>query len=499
MSTERSVDETAERPRRRRSRLAVASVAATVLLVGGGGAYFAATASGDSSGGGDRDVPMGNGGTSPPPLALDGYQDGPEGSSPGIAPGEPDPNGARYRVEGKLPQGPDSASVYQAHGEVTEAQVARLAKALGVPGTPTVRGGAWKVGPAKDGFGPSLQVGKEAPGTWTFTRYASGGTDNCPKGKTCSGTSPVAPGGSGDAVSEEAAKKAAAPVLVAVGQEGADLDARQLMGSVRVVNADPKVGGLPTYGVATGVQVGADGQVVGGSGQLKAPDKGAAYPVLSARQTLDRLNDSGRGDGRGGIGGCATAVPHMKDMKDTEGTKGTKGLEGAKGERKPCEPSAKPPEPQPVSVTGARFGLAAHFVHGRQALVPSWLFEVKPQGAPESFTVTHPAVDPKYLKSPSPRAGSPGDDTSGKAVRITSYSVDGKALTVRFWGGVCSDYSAWASEDGDSVRVKVTGYAQEGKVCVAMAEELTETVHLKEPLGDRKVVDGESGRAVPRK
>ncbi|MEW1928921.1 hypothetical protein [Streptomyces sp. NPDC088360] len=504
MSTERSDHDAAEQ-HRRRSRLAVASVAATVLLVGGGGAYFAATASG-GSGGGNGSSPVGDGGT-PPPLALDGHTDGDrqEGGTEGIAPGEPDPNGAAYRAEGKLPDGPGSAAVYHARGTVTRAQVTELAKALGVTGEPVSRDGAWKIGPTKDGSGPSLQVGKEAPGTWTFSRYASGGSDNCQKGKACSDGSQssdtsVAPNGEGEAVGESAAKKAAAPVLKAVGQDDAKLDAGQLMGGVRVVNADPKVGDLPTYGWSTGIQVGSDGQVVGGSGQLKAPEKGATYPVISAEKTLDQLNRTGDGDGRVGIGGCATAVP-----EDATGKEGEK--------QAPCEePSSAPPKPQPVAVEDATFGLAAHFVDGRQTLVPAWLFDVRPQGAKDAFTVTHPAVDPKFLTSPStpspaptptekPGTGTeqPGTGAKDPALHVESYRADGKSLTLHFWGGVCSDYSASADESGGSVRVKVTETHKKGEVCVMMAKEFTETVTLDKPLGDRKVVDAEGGATVPRK
>ncbi|MEV0324102.1 hypothetical protein ACIBKX_02275 [Streptomyces sp. NPDC050658] len=498
MSTERSVHDAAE-PQRRRSRLAVASVAATVLLVGGGGAYFAATASGGGgSSSSDGGAPAGDGGT-PPPLALDGYTDGDrsgDGSTDGIAPGEPDPNGATYRAEGKLPDGPDAAAVYHARGGVTADQVTELAEALGVSGKPTSHEGAWKIGPAKDGSGPSLQVSKQAPGTWTFTRYTTGGTDNCPKGKPCSGTStaPDGTGGGGDAVGESAAKKAAAPVLKALGQDDAKLDARQLMGAVRVVNADPEVGGLPTYGWSTGIQVGSDGQVVGGSGHLKAPEKGATYPVIGAQKTLDQLNKSGRGgDGRVGIGGCATAVP--EDAAD-----------GEVRPQAPCEePSSAPPKPQPITVKGAAFGLAAHFVDGRQALVPSWLFEVEPQGAQDSFTVTHPAVEPKFLTPPStptpvPTAPTekPGTGEDG-TVRVESYAVDGKSLTLRFWGGVCSDYKASADESKGSVSVQVTETRKKGKVCIMMAKEFTRTVTLDQPLGDRKVVDAQGGGTVPQK
>ncbi|MGW6059374.1 hypothetical protein [Streptomyces sp. NPDC055189] len=507
MSTERSDHDAADQ-HRRRSRLAVASVAATVLLVGGGGAYFAATASGGSDSNGSS--PAGDGGT-PPPLALDGHtdgdrqKDGQDGGTEGIAPGEPDPNGSAYRAEGKLPGGPDSAAVYHARGTVGQDQVTRLAKALGVTGKIASQDGAWKVGPTKDGSGPSLQVSKQAPGTWTFSRYATGGSDNCQKGKPCSGGSDgsetsTAPNGEGDAVGEAEAKKAAAPVLKAVGQDDAKLDARQLMGGVRVVNADPEVGGLPTYGWSTGIQVGSDGQVVGGSGQLKAPKKGATYPVISADETLAQLNKSG-GGGSVGIGGCATAMP-----EDASGKEGKK--------QAPCEPSSAPPKPQPITVKDATFGLAVQFVDGRQTLVPSWLFDVRPQGAKDTFTVTHPAVEPKFLTSPStpstpstpPSDPTPSDKPTQEpgtgqdpTAHVESYRADGKSVTVHFWGGVCSDYSASADESKDSVRVKVTETRKKGEVCVMMAKEFTETVTLDKPLGDRKVVDAEGGGTVPRK
>ncbi|MFI2614048.1 hypothetical protein [Streptomyces sp. NPDC018584] len=507
MSTERSVHEVAE-PQRRRARLAVASVAATVLLVGGGGAYFAATASGGGGGQSSDGAPAGDGGP-PPPLALDGYTgDGGRtgagsGGTGGIAPGEPDPNGATYRATGELPEGPKSASVYHARGEVTRSEVSTLAKALGLSGTPTARDGVWRVAQDKDGSGPSLQVNKQAPGTWTYARHGTGGTDNCPKGKPCSSTSTAPNGELGDAVGEKAAKDAAAPVLKALGQDDAKLDARQLMGAVRVVNADPKVGGLPTYGWSTGIQVGTDGQVVGGSGQLKAPEKGARYPVIGARETLDRLNATA-GEGRVGIGGCATPVPHADDSTKTEGGGTKTGGGGVK--QAPCEPSSAPAKPQPVAVSGAAFGLATHHVDGKQTLVPSWLFEVKPQGARDAFTVTHPAIAPAYLTAPgTPGApeptGKPTDKPGGsteRQARVESYTADGKSLTVHFWGGACGEYAASASEDGDRVTVRVTETRQKDEVCVMVAKELSETVTLDKPLGDRKVVDG-TGETVRRK
>ena len=487
-----------ERPSRRRSPVLVASVAAAVLLVGGGGAYLASSATGGSGDGGgtDNTAAPGGAGTTPPALALDGYTGGDgTGGTSGIAPGEPDPNGVTYRADGTLPAGPASAPVYStAKDEITAAEVTRLAAALGVEGKPVTEAESWLVGAAKDGTGPVLRVNKQAPGTWSFSRYLAGGTDNCESTTVCtqnSGTeTTVKP------VSEAVAKKAAAPILKAVGQDDAKLDAGQLMDTQRVVNANPVVGGLPTYGWTTGIQVSAQGEVVGGSGQLATPVKGDTYPVLGAKATLALLNEPGAvttPEHRMGIGGCASPVPLKDRLEAPCGTTGTATTQAKES----------------LAVDKAVFGLASHSVSGRPALVPSWLFEVRAQGAAESFTVTYPAVDPKYLAGagssaePSPTATptAPGEEpsapTTTRDTKIEGYTVadDGKELTVGFWGGVCSQYSASVEENGE-VTVTVTSTTEKGKVCVMLAKATYETVQLDESLGDRKVV-GADGQAIP--
>ncbi|MFD9463199.1 hypothetical protein [Streptomyces sp. NPDC060027] len=474
--------------RRRNTPAVVASVVAAVLLVGGGGAYFAATA----SGGGRSGTPGGD--ATPPPLALDGYSEsttstGSTGGTAGIAPGEPNPYGATYRADGELPAGPGSARVHWAEGRVTGAEVARLAKALRLSGTPRLAGDTWTVGSVKDGAEPNLRVNADAPGTWTFSSYIPG-TDNCPDGKLCR---PVGSGSltqfSPDPVSEAAARKAAAPVLKAVGQDDAKLDASQLMDRVRVVNADPMVGGLPTYGWATGLRIDVNGHVIGGSGQLKVPVAGNTYPVVGAQKTLDLMNGSASasGDGRMGIGGCASPVP-LKDRDEM-----------------PCEHPTPAPKPEAVTVEKATFGLAAHRANGRQALVPSWLFEVRSPGSEDTYTVTHPAVDPKFLAStapsaqPTPVPTAPQDEPSSPAatrdVDIQGYTAEGKDLTVGFTGGVCADYTVSASESSGEVTVTVTEKPWKDKVCILIAKVYAKTVHLEKPLDGRKVV-GTNGRAI---
>ncbi|MFD5638188.1 hypothetical protein ACFWJM_29130 [Streptomyces sp. NPDC127077] len=486
--------------RRRNTPVLVASVVAAVLLVGGGGAWFATTA----SGGGRSGTPGADG--TPPPLALDGYAasttgDGSTGGTAGIAPGEPDPYGTTYRASGTLPAGPGSAHVQWAEGRVSRAEVARLAKALGLAGTPRLAGDAWTVGTAKDGTEPNLRVTADAPGTWTYSSALPGG-DNCVKVTVCesvgSGSSDSGSSGSGSSagsapgpVSEAAAKKAAAPVLKAVGQDDAKLDASQLMDRVRVVNADPVVGGLPTYGWTTGLRIGADGHVVGGSGQLKTPVEGDAYPVVTARKALDEMNGSASatgGDRRMGIGGCASPVP-LKDRDE-----------------KPCEH----PSPEPgaaVTVEKATFGLAAQRANGRQALVPSWLFEVRAPGAQDTYTVTHPAVDPAFLASPESPAppsakptlpapsGEPSSPAATRDVAVEGYTADGRDLTVSFTGGVCAHYTVSVSESSGKVTVTVTAKPWKNKVCIMIAKFYEKTVRLDEPLGGRAVV-GSDGKAV---
>ncbi|MCL7378894.1 hypothetical protein M1203_18625 [Streptomyces sp. 35G-GA-8] len=515
-STERPQQSTAgadapERPRLRRSPLAIATVAAAVLIAGGGGAYFATSASGDATDGGSGAAGSGK----PPPLALDGAASGSGTGSvagtgpsepPGIAPGEPDPSGVTYRAKGALPDGPATARVYRTNGEVAAADVARLAGALGVAGAPRSDGTVWKVGTEKDGSGPLLRVDKQAPGTWTFERYGPSGGDNCLKGKSCpsmggaGGSGSVAgTGGDGraEAVSEAAAKRAAAPVLKSLGQDQAALDARQLMGAIRVVNADPVVGGLPTHGWSTGIQVDANGHVTGGTGQLTAPEESDSYPVIGADEALKELNAPGDATG-GGIGGCATPAP-LEEPLEKGTSKGTSSEGG--NPAAPCLPKSAP-NPEPLVVEKAVFGLAMRSVDGRGALVPSWLFEVAPGGDALPYTVAHPAVAPEFLAKPKPPQSRPQpseESPGGRVQRVTSYTAEGRTLTLHFSGGMCSTYTPSADESGTAVKVRLTEFSEPGTVCVAMAKVMTAKVTLDKPLGDRRVIEATTGDPLPLK
>ncbi|MFD6974814.1 hypothetical protein, partial [Streptomyces sp. NPDC059949] len=456
---------------RRRPAWAVGSIAAAVLLAGGGTAYWASTAHGDGTSG----RRTGDSAASAPREAGDP-------SGPGIAPGEPDPSGEGvvYRADVKLPEAPATVPAFAASGEVTSAEVARLAAALGIPGTPRLNGDVWLAGEAADGSGPRLTVARTAPGTWNFTRFQATGNgtgDDCVRGKdTCGpatlpkdagGTGAGSGAGQGKPVSEEAAKAAAAPVLAAAGQDGAKLDARLTQDSVRVVSADPVVGGLPTQGWSTKVSVGADASVVGGSGELKAPVRAAEQPVVGAVEALARLNaKSGGREGNPEPSGCATSVPLTPDTPV-----------GAT-DTVPCNPEPRPMKPpRTETVRGAALGLVPGTVDGSRGLVPAWLFEVAGQGGAPGHTVAQPAAAQE--STPGPK--------DGRTVPGFSYAEADRKLTVHFWGSVCSTYAVEAREQAESVMVKITDTPNKpGQACIMLAEEMSLTVTLQQPLGDRK-------------
>ncbi|MGW4434655.1 hypothetical protein ACWELO_02550 [Streptomyces sp. NPDC004596] len=467
---------------RNRSRAVIVSVAAAVLLAGGGGAYLAAAGGGS---GHRADAGASGPGATPPPLRLDAWT---RGGTEGIAPGEPDPYGATYVAVGELPDGPGSAPVYGPGSGVREEQVTRLARALGVEGAPVAEGRGWRVG-GKDGSGPVLRVNGDAPGDWTYSRY-SPGTDDCRKVTVCA-HDPAAP--AADPVSADAAEKAAAPVLKALGQEDAAIDASRVMGAQRVVDADPVVGGLPTYGLTTGLTVDANGELAGGHGRLAAPVRGDTYPVLGAARTLALMNKGPKAGHRMGIGGCASPVPLKERLEQ------------------PCggAPSA-PGAADPVKVDKAVFGLAARSSDGRQVLVPAWLFEVRGSTASGAFTVAYPAVDPKYLLERGPAidpealtapggsaAPEPGTATRTRSVTPDGYSADGRELSVSFTGGVCSRYRAAAKESAGRVTVTVTERSRPDGMCVAMGRLYAKTVRLDAPVAGREVVASD-GRRLPQ-
>lgn len=484
-----SADHTTEPTRTRRRGLTTVSVALAVLLAGGGGAYWASTAgsggASDAAGHSDRDRPA--------PLVLDGYGQA-RAASPerGIAPGEPAPGGPVYKASAPLPDGPGSAPVYRPAGKVGEEEVAELAKALEVRGEVRGKNGSWTVG----GKDRNLTV-DAASGAWSFT-----------------GAVPLKAG----EISEKEAKEAARPVVEALGLEGAEVDAGQERGGLRIVRVEPRQDGLPVHGWTTEIGVGHEGALASGSGRAVGLEKaggGAEYPVMDAEETLAALNERG---GRVDLGLKCSGPPEKDAPKPEPGGAGPGAGEpgdvppadgdperpGGGGGPEPCGPAG---DREPVEVTGAAFGLSAYSSQGRELLVPSWLFEVAPAGG-GTHTVTHPAVEPEFLAPPS--AGDGDDSTSAPgapgprpeerirtATYVEEYGPGDRTLTVHFWGGVCDEYSASAEESAGKVTVRITGEPREpGRACVLVAKDMTVEVELDGPVGDREILD-EEGERLP--
>ncbi len=473
-----STEETEETARRRRRRLPVVSVAAAVLVAAGGGAYWASAASN-----GGEAAPAASDEGAPPQLTLDdlGSPSAGRGDVTGIAPGEPNPYGTRYRAAGDLPDGPGTAAVYRG-GEVTKAQVADLAEALGMSAAPRRDDGRWRVGGDQDGTGPVLRAGGEDGGRdWSFSRNGPGapgcmqplpetGAPRSERPKPSCPSQAPAHGGvaKGDPVPEQRAEQAVRKVLEPLGLEHARLSAAGTEGAKRLVTANPVVDGLPTLGWSSTFTVGPDGTLVRGHGRLGDVVKGATYPVLSAQQTLAQLNGS-RDEGTHEV---APGEPDPSGGHDT------------------------------AAVTDARFGLETHFSHGDPLLVPSWSFTVQRKSGKDTFTVGYPAVKPSLLKlpaapqKPSPRPSAPRGDRPVKAP--TSYTADGRTLTLTFWGGVCSDYRGTAQETDTRVTVSVKPSGRDSKQpCITIAKRQTVQVTLDEPLEGRTVVDARDHEPVP--
>ncbi|MER7831263.1 hypothetical protein [Streptomyces sp. NPDC095602] len=495
--TETSTD---VRPGRRRPPLAAAWVAAAVL-VAGGGTYLAVAPPGGSDAVSTGAAVDGRGGPALSP-SPGGTAPGGEGTGPGIAPGEPDPYGGdRYRVAGPLPDAPEKGHAYRAPGKVTAADAARLAKALGFTAPPVKGPVGWRVGPQKDGSGPSLNVYET--GDWRYEARGPVG-DDCARGKRC-GTGP------GDRpVSDEAARRAVAPMLKALGMADAAVRS-ETRESMRRVTAEPRVDGLPTLEWGPEFTVDPGGGVVVAEGRLRDLARGEAYPVISAEQAVRELNQTvGAVWPRKGVGGCATPVPHGDGAGAPQagvpgaagaGTGGAAahdvgavnpgaGVQGAGADPSgPCEPGTNPPkgpgEPQ-VTIRGAVLGLSPMSGRTGATLVPTWLFEGERDGRPHRFG--YPAVPLERLY---PKA-------EPSQLTVHPYTPQDQRLRVSFGGGVCNPYLVRVYETDSQVRLRLFEIpGGPNRACVAIALEVEATVTLDAPVGKRAVVDAATGRPLP--
>jgi hypothetical protein len=312
------------------------------------------------------------------------------------------PGWAQVKLTGRLPShGPTRGTVHSLPGgEAPAATVRALAGALHLTGAPQRVAGGWRVtgpgtlqvsdgpglrwtylgGPAIPWCGPVLPRPQQTPGA-PSTAGSGVATGSNPRaavpgaiGRSC----PMKPGQLEpyDPVSPPAASVAppsgpsaqavAMLVLQAAGVAGSPLRITTI-GSFTFVSADPTVDGLPTAGFSTMVGVGPGDRITQASGWLSHPVAGSSYPLVSAQQAFNRLEQS------------------------------THPVAGGRPPEVMCplnpDTLCNPGPIRVVQVTGAVYGLALSYNRGEPVLVPAWLFTVAGTG----LKVPEVAISPRYL------------------------------------------------------------------------------------------------------
>lgn len=373
-----------------------------------------------------------------------------------------------FILGGVLPSGPATARAQLLdRGAAAPEEVRRLAEALGLTGRPQRVEGAWQVG--------ALRVADAAGHPWSMSTASCGPEVPVTSDGPRSGCATVAgPAGAGPAIDVAAARRAAAGVLAALGQQDADIDVES-SGANALVRADPRVDGLPTAGYPTVLDVDAAGSVVSASGYLGRPTAGPAYPLVSARVAFDSLPEQPR----------ALML---------------------------CPENANCPQPAPGVVTGARLGLTlTALADDSAALLPAWLFTVKDWPMP----LAQPAIEPRFLAPPP--TGPPGDRPGDQPTQVDPAPANGprspfgfdsvfptddpKSLVVQYGdSGSCPHTNVTHSvkESAESVLVLLEGDTQPaGQACTSDYRQVLVTVRLQSALGKRTVIDGSRGTPVP--
>jgi hypothetical protein len=395
----------------------------------------------------------------------------------------------RVIVSATLPAGPNSSRVYRFGSALPDP--ARLADALDLAPSQVRTGQA-----VTTDQGTVLRVGTGRGAPWQFARAGAyvcldqlvGEGSDGSVSSTCAAPPPSSKSAPVDPPSDADAIDAARPVLAAVGLDADDatVEPASSFGTAiasRTVRVDPAVDGAPTSGFATSVTADASG-VVAASGWLAPAQPSDSYPVIGARDAVDRL--------------AAMPVPLM-----------------ACAETVPIPPG--PACGGPLEVIGASFGRSLQWEGSgdKALLVPSWLFDIK--GATEPIAIV--AVDPAFLEDPLPAdpgggssgsggtavPGSPGTAGPGAPATPVAPAVepsptsrfesvaaaDGDAaLRVTFYGGVdsCYTYDVVAKESVDEVALELVE-KRTADICIDMAQQYERVVKLARPLGDRRVVD----------
>jgi hypothetical protein len=260
---------------------------------------------------------------------------------------------------------------------------------------------------------------------------------------------------------------------------------------------DPTVQGLPTSGLQTSIAVDDKG-IVNGYGRIGNPALVGQYPVISPADALKTLN----------------AMPMARmDIACPVEVNINPSASAAPVPLPGCG------TPSPITLTKAEFGLQLQWDIQSPTLVPAWLFT--PEGATDpTGIIAAVAVDPSYIAAPtvptpdgsiipSGVAVPPAPANSGSAapaptagvsttVSAQSYSITTESvLTLHFWAGDCSTYTATAKESDSQIAVFITDTPNNPSgVCDMMAKASDVIVKLSAPLGSRQVIDGPTGTVL---
>ncbi|HEX4654721.1 MAG TPA: hypothetical protein VH274_03145 [Mycobacteriales bacterium] len=307
-------------------------------------------------------------------------------ASSGVAADQAPPGSAPYTLTGTLPPGtPDDQPLWRLRSATADDAQA-VADALQLAGTPTRLDGGWVLRDTDN------RLLLRDDGSWSY-------------GMDCSPDTPVSDEdinmGCATASGVAIASPGAEPVPVPSPPAGpTEAQARSVAGHVferlgmtdptvvvyrgdpmSTVQASPSVGGMTSSSWFTTVQVDGVGDVVSADGWLTSPDRGADYPVISARAAFDLLQSQPR-------------PALMLCAQRPDGKPGCADI-------------------PPTEVTGATLGVMLDQDNGHPVLVPAWLFSIKGQDDP----VAQIAIDPSYLgpaPTPSVEPGQPVDEPAAR-------------------------------------------------------------------------------------
>jgi hypothetical protein len=334
-----------------------------------------------------------------------------------------------FVLTGTLPDNPTHAPIYvwQA-AKAAQADVTRLASALGMTGTATRHAYGWELTTSTG----DLRVRDGSGENWSYERADTiacpnyqidvDNPDGAETGVACafsSANTQAPPQGPDEATT----RAAAASLLSALGVSGDEQ--YNVSSPASTVTVAPQIDGMPTQGIETNVDVDARG-IKAASGRLDAPKAGTDYPLQTAKAAFDSLANRPEpmiaqycgpvmrgGPIPGPIvngpvaapSGPITPIPSGVAVPNTVTVASPPPALASAGPASPPDmpvssPPAGPtytcPTPEPQKVTGAVLGLQLEYDatgNGSNILVPAWFFTV----ADSAYPTTVIAVDPSFL------------------------------------------------------------------------------------------------------